>query len=194
MTNYLPELLVTLFGTFAGVFFAFWLDRRQQETHAKNNYASTLNSVRADLANLGAICRKVAEHLGRNEVRLTLTPIEAPALDAALTNPSFYDRAPYGLLTCLIVTATSRRAIQNIFAQAQPMSPTELRPMMEELLRTLSYVGTILDDEIRLLDKPIIRTPRDVQVIDGLKAARRGENAQINTDRTAAAANSQGRG
>jgi hypothetical protein len=189
MTTYLPELLVTLFGTFAGVFFAFWLDRRQQEAHAKNNYASTLNSVRADLANLGAICRKVSEHLGRNEVRLTLTPIEAPALDAALTNPSFYDRAPYGLLTCLIVTATSRRAIQSMFAQTQPMSPSELKPIVEELLHTLAYVGTILDDEIKLFDKPIIRTLHDVRIIDGLKAARRGENVQMNTDRTTRAAN-----
>jgi hypothetical protein len=175
----LINLLVTLFGTFVGVYWAFWLDRRQQEARAKKGYANTLNSIRADTANLGAICRGVAEHIGQSEVKTALLPIEAPALEAALASPAFYERAPYGLLTCLIVLATSRRGIQKVLAQSQLPPPSELKPMVEQLGRGLAYIGKVLDDEIKPLGSPIVSTPHDKQVIEGLKAAQRGENAQM---------------
>ncbi|MBA5865407.1 MAG: hypothetical protein GDA67_01790 [Nitrospira sp. CR1.3] len=174
-SGWVVDLFVTLTGTSVGVGLAFLLEYHQRERRAKSAYGDALNSIRADLANLGVICRHAAANIGTNQVRAALLSMEAPALDAALISPAFLERAPYGLRTCLITLATSRRAIQNILSQPPLPPPAELKPMIDQLRRVIEYLGKVLDEEVKPLGRPILRTSRDKEVIAGLTAAMRGE-------------------
>ncbi len=147
-------------------------------------YANTLNSIRADLSNLWVLCRRVSETLAKGRGLQSIFPLESPALDAALVNPAFYDRVPYGLVTSLIVLSNARREIQSALEKSPAPSDVDpgIKKQVDALIRTIVHVQSVLDDEVKPLGKPIIRTPRDVQVIDGLKQARRGQDGQTRSD------------
>lgn len=174
----LKDLLVTLVGTFVGVFGAFWLERRRREGEDRRHYANTLNAIRADLANLWGTSQRTVEHLGKIGRPHPLFPAETPALQAALASSSFFDRVPFGLVTCLITLATMLRSIHAAFAnQLAPPDNVALKIWVETLIRVLSHVQNVLDEEVKPLGKPIVKTTNDAKVIDGLHKAIRGEGA-----------------
>ncbi len=174
----LADLGVTLVGTFTGVFVAFLLDRRSREAEAVGHYANTLNSIRADLANLWAVTKHASEHLERSGTPFDLFPPDTPALDAALSNSAFYDRAPYGLVNCLIVISNMRRSFGGAFGNHLVSRDNQkLKAQIVQLQRVISYVQPVVDDVVKPLKKPIIKTPYDTVVIEGLKKAMRGETA-----------------
>ena len=179
----LKDLLVTLVGTFAGVFGAFWLERRRREAEARRHYANTLNAIRAYLANLWATSQRTVEQLGQSGRPHPLFPPDTPALEAALASSSFYDRVPYGLVTCLIVLSNVRRSIHATFTNnLAPRDNEALKTWVETLLRVLSHVQEVLDEEAKPLGKPVVRTTIDAKIIDGLNNAIRGECAAKKED------------
>lgn len=182
----LADLFVTLFGTFVGVFLAFWLDRRSREAEAVRRYANTLNSIRADLANLWAIIKQASDHLSKNDVPFHLIPPDIPAVNAALANSAFYDRAPYGLTTCLIVLSNLHHSFcaafgDNVFS----LNNARLKPQIEQLLRVISHIQRVADEEAKPLGKPLVRTPQDVAILDELRKAMRGNAGQSVPDTAA---------
>jgi hypothetical protein len=177
--GWLVDLFVTLFGTFAGVGLAFWLDRLSREAEAVRHYANTLNSIRADLANLWAVTNQASEHLLHSGAPFDLFPPDTPAVDAALANSAFYDRAPFSLVNCLIVVSTLRRSLGSAFRDHLASRDNQrLKSQIDQLFRVVSHIQRVVDDEATPLGKPVIRTPHDVLVLDGLKKAMRGENAE----------------
>jgi len=177
--NWILDLLVTLIGSGVGVFLAFELEHRRRDTEAVRHYANTLNSIRADLANLRSLTKQTSERMTQSGAPWNLFPPDTPALDAALSNSAFYDRVPYGLVSCLIVVANLRRSLSGAFRNSQPPRDNEsLRTQLDLLLRTVSYVQLLVDDAVKPLGKPIVRTSQDGVILDGLNQAIKGKTAE----------------
>jgi hypothetical protein len=171
-SEHLWDLSVTLAGTFLGVLLAFvlngWWERRQ----ARKKYASALHSIRHDLAHLRTICGLVRGQIAKEgEIVIRL---EAPILDASLTNSAFQDLASHGIITCLKAVSSVCAAVRNVLASDRPSSPeglADLQTRIDGLARAIAYVQTVLDEEVRILGHPMYKTPKDTEIIQGLQDA-----------------------
>lgn len=179
--GWVVDLVVTLIGTFVGVFFAFWLDRRQQESNAKKRYGDTLNAARRDLANLSSLLRELSRCLIPGRGWATMPPLEAPVVDAVRTDAAFYDQAPHGLVMCLTVLPTLCGRLRNELDHAKLVTApdyAQLTRRASEVIRVIDYTQAVLDKEVNRLQQPVISRPEDRQIIEGLERAIRGEDQQ----------------
>jgi hypothetical protein len=177
----LINLFITLIGTFVGVYLAFWLGRRQQEVQAMKRYADALNAARRDLANLGSHCREIAHLLTPFAGWETIPPLEAPVVDAVRINPSFHEHAHHGLVICFTVIVTLRGKLQYDLDHAKSRVHLDISGLVQlanQMIRVIDFVQIVLDEEVKLLNQPVLSSTRDTTVIEGLEKAMKGASVQ----------------
>jgi uncharacterized membrane protein YccC len=177
------ELLVTLLGTLIGVFAAFRLDRAWERRQSKQQYGQYLDSCRYDLGNLRAICRRIKEQVSVGNTNMM--QIEAPALEALLTNPILHEHGPHGLIVALRSLSGFINTISNIMnhyrlasAFGRPLTQqgvNDTQNRMNQLVRVIEYIQGLIDAELDRLRLGVVRTKEDNEILDGLTKVLRNE-------------------
>lgn len=170
-----------LVATFLGVGIAFWLDRRQERRHSREQYARTLNAVRYESAQLHAICTQaltaIQQHGGISSYEM-----EAPALQAFVSGPALHEHAGHGLTvvlgSLLAIVGAARNSLAYFRSQVgmagTPIAPAHLAPLVKHLTRLKAGIESaqaVMDRELQRLQRGVIRTEQDQQDVQAFRDA-----------------------
>jgi hypothetical protein len=177
------DFLVNVFGALIGVFAAFRLERWWERRQSRHEYALLLDTCIYDLGSLHGICKQIRKQVAVGST--SMLQIEAPVLEAILKNPILHEYGSHGLIMSLtslsgLVSPTGNVMNHYRFMSAMGRPITEQGVMdtqnrMDQLVRLIEYVQSLLDDEFRKLKVGVIRTAADKQIVQEIAQVLKSE-------------------